>query len=190
MPQFNVLRALELLKARELDIPFIVVSGSINEETAVQILKGGATDYLLKDRLTRLGQAVQRARNERTLQRAKREADRALLAAEERTRFALEASRVGTWEADIRTGTVRWSSMLEARHGLPACAFAGTYEAFLNRVHPEDRRHVAETLERATHEHGDSHILYRAQWPDDTVHWISGIGRTLFDASGTPIRAA
>jgi two-component system, cell cycle sensor histidine kinase and response regulator CckA len=190
MPHFNVPRALELLKARELDIPLIVLSGSINEETAVQILKGGATDYFLKDRLARLGQAVQRARDERTLQRAKREADRALLAAEARTRFALEASRVGTWEADIRTGTARWSEMLEALHGLPAGGFAGTYEAFLNRVHPEDRRHVAEALERATHEHADSHILYRAQWPDGTLHWISGIGRTLFDESGSPIRAA
>src|SRR5260221_10974929 len=46
LPQFSALRALELLRACDFDIPFIVVSGSIGEETAVRILKSGATDYL------------------------------------------------------------------------------------------------------------------------------------------------
>src|SRR5688572_24407319 len=50
VPGFGALRALELLRARDLDVPFIVVSGSIGEETAVQILRCGAADYLLKDR--------------------------------------------------------------------------------------------------------------------------------------------
>jgi len=62
MPQFNGLRALELLKTRpELDIPFIIVSGTIGEELAVKAMQLGAADYLLKDRIARLGQAVQRA---------------------------------------------------------------------------------------------------------------------------------
>ena len=190
LPQFNPLRALELLKARELDIPLIVVSGSVVEETAVQLLKSGATDYLLKDRLARLGQAVRRAGDERALQRAKREAERALHAAEDRTRFALEASRVGTWERDIGSGAVRWSEMLEALHGLPAGGFGGTFQAFLDRVHPEDRQQVAEIIERATREHTDSNTLYRAQWSDGTVHWINSIGRIFYDERGTPIRAA
>src|ERR1700712_2781809 len=54
MPQFNGLRALELLKASGLDIPFIIVSGTIGEDTAVAAMKQGAADYLLKDRLARL----------------------------------------------------------------------------------------------------------------------------------------
>jgi len=58
MPGFSAPRALHLLRARHLDIPFIVVSGSIGEETAVEVLKNGADDYLLKGRLARLGQAV------------------------------------------------------------------------------------------------------------------------------------
>jgi len=55
MPQFGGLRALELLKQSGLDIPFIIVSGTIGEETAVAAMKLGAVDYLLKDRLVRLG---------------------------------------------------------------------------------------------------------------------------------------
>jgi signal transduction histidine kinase len=62
MPQFSGLRALELLKMRvDLDIPFIIVSGTIGEETAVQAMQQGASDYLLKDRIARLGTAVRRA---------------------------------------------------------------------------------------------------------------------------------
>src|SRR6266550_416976 len=68
MPGFGATRALDLLKHRALDIPFIVVSGTIEEETAVGILKQGAADYLLKDRLGRLAQAVQRAIDERGMQ--------------------------------------------------------------------------------------------------------------------------
>src|SRR2546430_14088150 len=58
MPQFTGLRALEILKDRGLDIPLIIVSGSIGEEVAVNAMQEGASDYLLKDRLIRLGAAV------------------------------------------------------------------------------------------------------------------------------------
>ena len=65
MPQFTGLRALELLKQWELPVPFILVSATIGEETAVAAIRAGAADYLLKDRLTRLGQAVHRVLEER-----------------------------------------------------------------------------------------------------------------------------
>ena len=64
MPRFNGLRALELLKERGRDIPFILVSGTIGEDTAVEAMRQGAADYLLKDRLARLGAAVTRALGE------------------------------------------------------------------------------------------------------------------------------
>ena len=67
MPQFTGLRALELLKGRGLEIPFIIVSGTIGEETAVEAMRSGATDYLLKDRLGRLGQAVEHALEKKRL---------------------------------------------------------------------------------------------------------------------------
>lgn len=61
MPQFDALRALAILRARQLDIPFIIVSGSIGEDLAVAAMREGATDYLLKDRPARLGAAVSHA---------------------------------------------------------------------------------------------------------------------------------
>ena len=75
MPQFEAMRALQLLQERGLNIPFIIVTGSISEEVAVESMKQGAADYLLKDRLVRLGQAVLHAVQEKKLrderQRAK-----------------------------------------------------------------------------------------------------------------------
>jgi PAS domain S-box-containing protein len=71
MPEFSGLRALELLNERGYKIPFIIVSGTIGEEMAVAAIKQGATDYLLKDRITRLGTAVNRA-----LQEAKEHTER------------------------------------------------------------------------------------------------------------------
>jgi signal transduction histidine kinase len=61
LPQFSTPRALELLQKSSLEIPFIIVSGTIGEERAVECLKTGATDYVLKDRLQRLGPVVRRA---------------------------------------------------------------------------------------------------------------------------------
>ena len=61
LPGWDALRALELFRASRLEVPFIVVSGAISEEVAVECMKQGASDYLLKDRLGRLGPAITRA---------------------------------------------------------------------------------------------------------------------------------
>jgi PAS domain S-box-containing protein len=190
LPGFSAPRALELLKARDIRVPMIVVSGSIGEETAVQVLHSGAADYLLKDRLTRLGPAVQRVIDERRREADKRKAEEALREEENRTQFALHAARVGVWEADLRTGAARWSETLEALHGMAPGSFGGRFDAFLDRIHPDDRADVARSIEEATRAHTDSHILYRTRWPDGTTHWISGTGKTFYDDAGTPMRAA
>jgi len=72
LPRFSGMDALRILKEMQIDIPFVVVSGKIGEEVAVEALKAGASDYLLKDRLTRLGTAVDRALAE-TAQRRRRQ---------------------------------------------------------------------------------------------------------------------
>jgi len=78
MPAFSGLRALEMLQEHGLDIPFIIVSGTIGEDTAVAAMKQGATDYLLKDRLTRLGPAVEQALEQGRLRRERQRSGEAL----------------------------------------------------------------------------------------------------------------
>jgi PAS domain S-box-containing protein len=86
MPQFEAPRALELLQKSGLDIPFIVITGTISEEAAVNCMKQGAADYLLKDRLARLGEAVKHALQQRQLHREKQQAQIALRESEEKFR--------------------------------------------------------------------------------------------------------
>ncbi len=83
MPRFSGLRALQLVRERGLDTPFIVVSGSIGEELAIDALRLGADDYVLKDRLARLGSAVHGALERQRLHRDRdhAELERARLAA-------------------------------------------------------------------------------------------------------------
>jgi signal transduction histidine kinase len=67
MPQFNALRALQLLKKQGMDIPFIIVTGTVGEEAVAECMREGARDYLLKDRLGRLGSAVEHVLQEKRL---------------------------------------------------------------------------------------------------------------------------
>jgi DNA-binding NtrC family response regulator len=60
LPSFNALAALQIVKESGLDIPFIIVSGTMGEEMAVEAIRAGAHDYLLKDRLTRLVPSIER----------------------------------------------------------------------------------------------------------------------------------
>jgi two-component system NtrC family sensor kinase len=75
LPSFGALHALRLLEESGLDIPLIVLTGMVNEETVVESMQHGATDYLLKDRMTRLGPAVRRAIEGRALRSQKRHAE-------------------------------------------------------------------------------------------------------------------
>ncbi|CAG0928949.1 Sensor protein kinase WalK [Thermoflexales bacterium] len=92
LPQFDAQRALRLLQERQLDIPFIIVTGSISEETAVACMKLGAADYLLKDRMTRLGQAATHALDQKRLRDDKRQAEQSLTDNEKLFRALIEHS--------------------------------------------------------------------------------------------------
>jgi len=89
LPAFSAERALGILAEQELDIPLIVVSGYIGEEKAVELMRRGAADYLLKDRLGRLGAAVTQAIDNRCLRRERELYNAALRFGEERFRLAL-----------------------------------------------------------------------------------------------------
>lgn len=93
LPAFSGQAALQLLRERRADLPFLVVSGAIGEEVAVQMLKAGAHDYIMKDRLGRLAPAVERELREAEDRRARRSAEAALRGSEARFRTLFEASR-------------------------------------------------------------------------------------------------
>jgi diguanylate cyclase (GGDEF)-like protein len=79
MPNFDIPAALAILKAHDLDLPFIIVSGAIGEEAAVALMKAGAHDYVLKDNLARLAPAIERERREAAARKAHRQAQAEIL---------------------------------------------------------------------------------------------------------------
>ncbi len=79
MPQFNASTALDLLREKDKVTPFIMISGTVGEEVAVEMLKKGANDYLLKDRLSRLGQSVRKAMDQKELLLEKMRVDEEIL---------------------------------------------------------------------------------------------------------------
>ncbi|HEX9840825.1 MAG TPA: response regulator, partial [Anaerolineales bacterium] len=92
MPLFNAPKALEVLKASGLDLPFIISSGTIGEETAVTALKAGAHDFFVKGKFARLGPAIERELREAETRRQHRRAEEAL---REKERLLFEAQRIG-----------------------------------------------------------------------------------------------
>ena len=93
MPSFSGLEALSIVRTVDQDLPFILISGTIGEEIAVEAMLAGANDYLLKDRMARLGPAVERELREVNERRALKRAEEALRASEERLRLAWNTTR-------------------------------------------------------------------------------------------------
>jgi len=106
MPQFDGLHAFKLLCETGRDIPFILVSGTVGEELAVEAMRTGVTDYLLKDRLGRLGSAVLRALDETKLRQKRRLMERQLEASEKRYRRLFESAKDGILILNAETGMV------------------------------------------------------------------------------------
>ena len=92
LPDFDALAALKILKQSGLDLPFIIVSGGIGEDIAVEAMKAGAHDYLMKGNLSRLAPAVERELREAANRAGQREAKRALQESERRYRLLWETS--------------------------------------------------------------------------------------------------
>jgi two-component system cell cycle sensor histidine kinase/response regulator CckA len=107
LPKFDGMSALELVKKESPGTPLIIVTGAINEETAVDCMKAGAVDYVLKDRLGRLGPAVRSAVEKSQAMKEKKSAEEALSASETRYRRLFESAKEGILLLDTETGEIR-----------------------------------------------------------------------------------
>jgi len=106
LPSFGAMEALRLVKERKLHMPFIIISGSIGEETAVEAIKAGADDYLLKDRLGRLGPAISRAVEEKRLRTASERAEENLRQSEYKYRCLFDHLLDAAFLCDSITGRI------------------------------------------------------------------------------------
>ncbi|QJW92966.1 PAS domain S-box protein [Frigoriglobus tundricola] len=188
MPHFNSLRALELLRNRRPHTPFILVSGSIGEEAAVHIIKLGATDYLLKDRLGRLGPAVRQALEQSALRTAAQQSAEALRRSEAALAEAQRVAHLGSWVWDPPTGAVLWSDAIYELFGLDRATTRPSLETFLSVLHPDDRPAAlarVETMLAGADEFANDFRIVR---PDGAVLWIHSRARATRDPAGALLR--
>jgi PAS domain S-box-containing protein len=122
---------------------------------------------------------------------ARKRAEAALVASEERFRFALDAAGgIGTWDWDIVADRVRTSEQFARLYGIdPDAAAAGLpVEEYVNGIHPDDRAEVRRQIEEAVRTGGDYRAEYRIRGRDGDVRWVIARGRCLRDGEGRPVR--
>ncbi len=193
LPGFSGLEALANVRAISEDMPFIFVSGALGEESAVETLKSGATDYLLKDRLHRLAPALRRALTEMEAEVRRKQTELDLKESELRVAMAADAAKVGLFEWNLTTGQLKWTAQHDLIFGYPAPATATTaslhpYQDWADRVHPDDLGGVEARFRASVAGRKPFEADYRIFWPDQSVHWIASRGQVVCDAAGKPTR--
>src|SRR5688500_8631938 len=139
MFQFNSSEALKMFKASGLQIPFILVTGTVSEEFAVNILQEGANDYLLKDNLVRLPSAVHNSLEKYRLEKERHEYLDSVIANEALMKEVERVAHVGSWQADARTGEVKWSDGIYDIYGYKPGEVKPGHDIILHHIHPDDR---------------------------------------------------
>lgn len=149
LPAFDGLSAIRLLRASPgPQPPVIVVTGAASEDEAVECMREGADDYLLKDRPARLGQAVRQALARARSNRHGRDVEQGLRASEEQLKVAQRIARLGSWEYRLADRWLTVSDGFRDVFELPEAPIPVDVDGFLQRVHPDDRSRVRDTIQR------------------------------------------
>lgn len=154
LPQFNATEALKIIKERALHIPFILVTGTVSEEFAADIIKLGADDYILKDRLNRLPAAIETALKQKQYEKETAEAQEKLAQSEERYRSLVERITDGfialdsNWRYTYINKTAREIIRMDPQDLIgknvwevfPQAVGSSTYEAFVKAM--KEQRYI------------------------------------------------
>jgi two-component system, cell cycle sensor histidine kinase and response regulator CckA len=190
LPAFSGMEAMRVVRESGLDLPLILVSGTIGEEAAVAAMKTGVNDYVLKDHMARLGPVVERELRENEERARRRAAEHALRTSEERLRLAMTAAGLGTWEWDLATGRIAWSQRTCELFGVAPEAFDGTLAFMLDRIPGDDRERVQQMLTAATELGKELRLEHRVTCSDSSTRWVEALGRLHRNADCQPERLA
>ncbi len=188
LPGFTGLDALRVLRASGRDIPLIIVSRFIGEDVAVEAMRSGINDYLLKDNLTRLAPAIEREMENAAARRARKQAEAALRQSETSLASAQRIAHIGNWDWDIQNDQLSWSEETYRIFGLARDQFEGTYQAFIKFVHPDDRQFVQSAVDAALTRSDAYFYEHRIIRPDGEERIVCEIGEVTFDETGKPLR--
>jgi PAS domain S-box-containing protein len=184
MSRFNGPEALAILRERGLDLPVIVVSGTMNEDLAVSAMKAGANDYIMKSNLKRLLPVVERELSESEARRERSGAEEALRRSEERFRQIAENITEVFWMTSLGMREMLYISPgYEKIWGWSCESLYERPTAWLDAIHPEDRGRI-EKAARTYPVSGRYDEEYRIVRPDGSVRWIHDRAFPVRDAAG------
>jgi signal transduction histidine kinase/CheY-like chemotaxis protein len=174
LPSFDGLSALKLALAARADLPFIFVSGSLGEEVAIEAVKIGATDYVVKSRLSRLVPSVQRALREARERTERKKAEEAFRRSEMYLAEAQRLSRTGSFGWDPASGKIYWS---DETYRIFECepAIEPTIQLVLDRTHPDDRMRLQQILDCASIERSEFTAEHRLLMADGSVKFVRAV---------------
>jgi signal transduction histidine kinase/CheY-like chemotaxis protein len=177
LPSFDGLSALKLALSARPDLPFIFVSG-FGEEIAIEALTSGATDYILKTRLSRLVPSVQRALREARERDERKKAEEALRRSEMHLAEAERLSHTGSFGWNASTGEIYWS---DGTYRIYECdpTSKPTVQLVIDRIHPDDRIPLRQILDRAAKEGCDFITEHRVLMPDRSVKYVQAAAHRL-----------
>lgn len=181
LPQFNGLEAFRLLRERRLDTPFILVTGSLTEEVAIECMKEGIDDYILKTNLQRLPSAMVNALVKRDVGRRKEEAERALRASEERYRSLVVATSQIVWATDPE-GQVDDIPDWRETTGQSREEVKG--RGWLDAVHPNDRERTLRVWSEAVAKKSSYETEYRLRMRDGEYRHFAARGVPVIKENG------
>ncbi|MEW5957487.1 MAG: PAS domain S-box protein [Chloroflexota bacterium] len=178
MPHFSAPAALTLLQASGLDLPFIIVSGTVGEDVAVAAMKAGAHDYLVKGKLARLMPAIEREVREAQVRQERRQAEQALFDQDRRFRALIEHA------ADVialvdSTGLITYASPSISRVlGYTPAEYVGLNAFTL--LHPDDVQILTALFEQLLPQPGASVTAqFRFRHKDGSWRWAEAVGSNL-----------
>jgi PAS domain S-box-containing protein len=182
MPNFSAMAALEALQDSGLDIPFLVVSGTIGEETAVTALKAGAHDFLLKGKLARLIPAIERELRDAETRRSRHEA-------ELRYKLLVEQLPIVVYvnPLDQMSSTTYVSPQIQTMLGYMPEEWLSDPEFWQKRIHPDDREAVLANVERSDLTGTAFDMEYRMLARDGHVVWFQDQTVLVRDTHGQPL---
>ncbi len=186
LPNFDGLAVIQIAKEQHATASIIILTGSINEDTAVACMKAGADDYVLKEQVRQLGPAVVRALAEKRLRRERQLAEEALYESQERLNMALAAAHMGVWEWNLQNNAIVWSP--ECYVIMDKAEFNGTLSDFLDTVHPDDANALMEKAYLAISSGTIFELDYRIVQGNGVIRWVASVGRTKYSASQEPLQ--
>lgn len=184
LPNFDGLEALALAQATCPDKPFIFVSGVMGEEVAIDAVKRGATDYVLKDRLSRLVPAVQRALREAEERRERRQAEAALKESEKNYRLLVKNLPAIVYKCYGDCSVDFFDEKVEELTGYPKRDFDTRKMKWHDVLLPEDFQKFKESFLRGVKESGSYIREHRIRKKNGEVIWIQDRGQIICGPDG------